>query len=153
MLPADSELAQAIAVPARAQQDAVWRRTKASNELRSLLREFYPTFLATFTAKSVANLAKPETRAILAIAPTPAHAANMTKIRVAAAPRRADARPALPLPASRPVLRPAQKHSANPSLSHPNPLRLDSLAKSERLLLVPPARRQGTDPRERRWYR
>ncbi|MDN2502635.1 IS110 family transposase, partial [Nocardia nova] len=39
VMPADSELAQAIAVLARAQQDAVWRRTKAGNELRSLLRE------------------------------------------------------------------------------------------------------------------
>ena len=38
-LPADSELAQAIAVLARAQQDAVWRCSKASNELRSMLRE------------------------------------------------------------------------------------------------------------------
>jgi hypothetical protein len=33
-LPHDSELARAITVLARAHQDAVWRRTKASNELR-----------------------------------------------------------------------------------------------------------------------
>jgi Transposase len=39
-LPADSELAQAIAVLARAQQDAVWDRTCAHNKLRSLLREY-----------------------------------------------------------------------------------------------------------------
>jgi transposase len=38
-LPADSELAQAIAVLARAQQDAVWDRTQARNRLRSHLRE------------------------------------------------------------------------------------------------------------------
>jgi transposase len=37
-LPADSELAQAIAVLARAQQDAVWDRTCAHNKLRSQLR-------------------------------------------------------------------------------------------------------------------
>jgi Transposase len=37
-LPADSELAQGIAVLARAQQDAVWDRTGAHNKLRSLLR-------------------------------------------------------------------------------------------------------------------
>ena len=36
-LPADSELAQAIAVLARSQQNAVWRRSKATNELRSRL--------------------------------------------------------------------------------------------------------------------
>ena len=47
-LPADSELAQAIAVLARAQQDAVWTRTAAHNKLRSHLREYYPGFLAAF---------------------------------------------------------------------------------------------------------
>lgn len=88
-LPADSELAQAIAVLARAQQAAVWRRSKATNELRSILREYYPVFLDTFARKSSTNLAKPEARAVLAIAPTPAHAARLTKARVAAALRRA----------------------------------------------------------------
>ena len=88
-LPADSELAKAIAVLARAQQDAVWRRSKATNELRSILREYYPAFLDTFAGKSATNLAKPQARAILAIAPTPAHAARLSKARVAAALRRA----------------------------------------------------------------
>ncbi|MFD6358064.1 IS110 family RNA-guided transposase [Nocardia tengchongensis] len=88
-MPVDSELVQAIAVLARAQQDAVWRRTKASNELRSLLREYYPGFLATFAGRSATNLARPDARAVLAIAPTPAHAAKLTKARVAAALRRA----------------------------------------------------------------
>ncbi|WP_446223547.1 IS110 family transposase [Nocardia sp. IBHARD005] len=88
-IPADTELVQAIAVLARAQQDAVWRRTKASNELRCLLREYHPAFLATFASKSATNLAKPEIRAVLAIAPTPAAAAKLTKTRVAAALRRA----------------------------------------------------------------
>jgi hypothetical protein len=41
-LPADSELARAIAVLARAQQDAVWNRQQLANQLRSLLREFFP---------------------------------------------------------------------------------------------------------------
>jgi transposase len=41
-LPADSELAQAVAVLACAQEDAVWDRTCAHNKLRSLLREYYP---------------------------------------------------------------------------------------------------------------
>jgi transposase len=87
-LPADSELAKAIAVLARAQQDAVWRRSKATNELRSMLREYYPAFLDTFAGKSATNLATPQARAILAIAPTPAHAARLSKARVAAALRR-----------------------------------------------------------------
>lgn len=47
-LPDDSELAQAITVLARAQQDAVWNRTQAGNKLRSHLREYFPGFLAAF---------------------------------------------------------------------------------------------------------
>jgi hypothetical protein len=70
-LPADSELCQAIAVLARAHQDAIWRRTTAHHQLRSLLREFYPTFLATFTGRFPLSIASPEARAVLAIAPTP----------------------------------------------------------------------------------
>lgn len=88
-LPADSHLAQAIAVLARATQDATWRRTKASNELRSLLREYFPTFLKAFAAKMATNLASREARALLAIAPTPAAAAKLSKARIAAALRRA----------------------------------------------------------------
>jgi transposase len=89
ILPADSELARAIAVLARAAQDAIWRRTKATQELRSLLREFYPGFLDAFTRGGVTNLASPEARAILAIAPTPAAGAKLSTARIAAALRRA----------------------------------------------------------------
>jgi transposase len=76
-LPADSELAQAIAVLARAQQDAVWERTCAHNKLRSLLREYYPGFLAAFADKR-GGLLCPEARALLAAAPTPTAAAKLT---------------------------------------------------------------------------
>ena len=51
-LPADSELAQAIAVLARAQQDAVWDRTDAHNKLRSVLREYYPAILDAFARQA-----------------------------------------------------------------------------------------------------
>lgn len=44
----DSELAQAIAVLARAQQDAVRDRTQAGNKLRSHLREYLPGLLSAF---------------------------------------------------------------------------------------------------------
>lgn len=88
-LPADSELCQAIAVLARAHQDAIWRRTNAHNELRSMLREFYPTFLATFTGRFALGIASPEARAVLAIAPTPAEATKLSVSRIAAALRRA----------------------------------------------------------------
>jgi transposase len=76
-LPADSELAQAIAVLARAQQDAVWDRTTAHNRLRSHLREYYPGFLAAF-APLKGGIMRPEARTVLAAAPTPADAARLT---------------------------------------------------------------------------
>src|SRR5918992_3364273 len=76
-LPADSELAQAIAVLARAQQDAVWERTGAHNKLRSLLREYYPGILAAFAPKR-GGILRPEARALLAAAPTPHAAAQLT---------------------------------------------------------------------------
>jgi hypothetical protein len=37
-------------------------RTKAQHQLRSLLREFYPTFLAVFTGRFTLGIASPETR-------------------------------------------------------------------------------------------
>jgi transposase len=82
-LPTDSELARAIAVLARAQQDAVWDRTGAHNKLRSVLREYYPSILAAFAAKAGGSL-RPEARVILAAAPTPGAAAKLTTTRLRA---------------------------------------------------------------------
>jgi transposase len=76
-LPADSELAQAIAVLARAQQDAVWDRVTAHNKLRSHLREYFPAFLAAFAGVRD-GIMRPEARVILTAAPTPAEAAKLT---------------------------------------------------------------------------
>jgi transposase len=87
-LPADTELARAVAVLARAHQDATWRRSRAGNELRCLLREFHPGFLAAFAGGNATNLASSDARAVLAIAPTPAAAAKLTKARIATALRR-----------------------------------------------------------------
>jgi len=87
-LPADSELAQAIAVLARAQQDAVWGRITAHNKLRSHLREYYPGFLAAFAAAK-GGITRPEARAILAAAPTPADAAKLTLAQLRALLRKA----------------------------------------------------------------
>jgi transposase len=81
-LPADTELAQAIAVLARAQQDAVWDRTQAHNKLRSQLREYFPAFLQAFADKRD-GIMRPEARIILAAAPTPADAARLTRSRLA----------------------------------------------------------------------
>jgi transposase len=87
-LPADSELAQAVAVLARAQQDAVWDRTQAHNRLRSHLREYYPGFLAAF-ADAKNGIMRPEARVILAAAPTPAAAAKLSLAQLRALLRRA----------------------------------------------------------------
>jgi transposase len=87
-LPADSELAQAIAVLARAQQDAVWDRVQAQNKLRSHLREYFPGFLAAF-AEARGGIARPEARAVLAAAPAPADAARLTLAQLRALLRKA----------------------------------------------------------------
>src|SRR6266536_774770 len=88
-LPADSELAQAVAVLARAQQDAVWNRQQVANQLRSLLREYYPAFLEAFQDRRPGGLAHPDACAVLAIAPTPTQAARLTRPQLQAALRRA----------------------------------------------------------------
>ena len=77
-LPGDSDLAQAVRVLARAQQDAVWARVQIGNQLRSLLRDYYPAALLAFQALPDGGLARPEARAILTAAPTPAQAAKLT---------------------------------------------------------------------------
>jgi transposase len=87
-LPQDSDQVRAIAVLARAQQDAVWDRVIAHNRLRSLLHEYYPVLLAAFTGKR-GGLMRPETRALLAAAPSPSMAARLTRSQLAAVLRRA----------------------------------------------------------------
>ncbi|GAA0270180.1 IS110-like element IS117 family transposase [Actinomadura nitritigenes] len=87
-LPADTELVRSIAVLARACQDATWRRTRASNEMRSLLREYYPAMLEIAAARK-GNLTSAVVRAVLQLARYPAAAAKLTKTQIAAALRRA----------------------------------------------------------------
>jgi transposase len=87
-LPGDTELARSIAVLARACQDATWRRTRAANELRSLLREYFPALLEAVAGRTN-NLASPTARVLLELASTPAVAAKVSKSRIAAALRRA----------------------------------------------------------------
>ena len=81
-LPADTPLVQAIAVLARAHQDAVWNRTQLSNQLRSLLREFFPAGVEAFQLKNV-GLTSPEARSILTAAPTPSAAAELSTEQLA----------------------------------------------------------------------
>ena len=87
-LPDDSDLARAITVLARAQQDAVWARQQIANQIRSLLREYYPVALDAFLGKQ-GGLTRPEARAVLAVAPTPSAAARMTLPQLRAALKRA----------------------------------------------------------------
>ncbi|MFE5754632.1 IS110 family transposase [Streptomyces massasporeus] len=87
-LPQDSDLAQAIAVLARAQQDAIWNRQQLSNQLRSLLREYYPAPLEAF-ANWQNGLCRPEARAIMAVAPTPSRAAGLSRAQLRSALKRA----------------------------------------------------------------
>jgi transposase len=88
-MPNDSELARAIAVLARAQQDAVWSRVQVSNQLRSLLREYYPAALSAFVTGREGGLAHREARAVLALAPTSTTAAKLSKPQIRAALKRA----------------------------------------------------------------
>lgn len=81
-LPADTDLAQAVRVLARAQQDAVWARQQLGNQIRSLLKEFYPAALDAFATLPEGGLARRDARTVLAIAPTPALAAKLTRARL-----------------------------------------------------------------------
>lgn len=78
-LPQDSEVGQAVAVLARAHQDAIWDRQQMVNRLRSHLREYYPSALAAFHGSGKPGLDATRARVILAAAPTPAAAAKLTR--------------------------------------------------------------------------
>ncbi|MGV9850557.1 IS110 family transposase [Streptomyces sp. NPDC003442] len=87
-LPQDSDLGRAIAVLARAQQDALWNRQQIANQLRFLLREYYPAALKAF-ATWANGLCRPEARELLMAAPTPSRAARLTRTQLQAALKRA----------------------------------------------------------------
>jgi len=79
----DSELAEAVKVLARAHLSLIWSRQKHTNQLRSILREFYPAAVDVFE-----SLSSSDALAILGIAPTPLMGRRLTKPRIAAALRR-----------------------------------------------------------------
>ena len=62
----DSDLSEAIKVLARGHQSLIWTRQRQTNQLRSMLREYYPAALAAFP-----DLAGRDALAVLAAAPTP----------------------------------------------------------------------------------
>ncbi|MGV9687902.1 IS110 family transposase [Streptomyces sp. NPDC003444] len=88
-LPSDSELVQAVAVLARAHQDAVWDKTQMVNRLRSHLREYYPAALQAFHGSGTLGLDSKHARAVLAAAPTPEAAARLTRSQLRALLNRA----------------------------------------------------------------
>jgi transposase len=81
-LPADTGLAQAIRVLARARQDAVWARQQIGNQIRDLLKDFYPAAIIAFAGLPSGGLARADARTILAAAPTPAQAAKLSPARL-----------------------------------------------------------------------
>lgn len=127
-LPAGTELAQAIAVLARAQQDAVWDRTAAHNKLRSRLREYYPGFLAAFKGPR-GGILRPEARAVLAAAPTPGAAAKLTLAQLRALLKKAGRQRGIDAEARR--LRDAFRHEQMRQL----PLVEDAMGKQTAALL------------------
>ena len=73
----DSALSEGVKVLARAHQTLIWERTRATNRLRSSLREYFPAALQTFD-----ELAHRDALAVLAKAPTPSDAARLTPAKV-----------------------------------------------------------------------
>ena len=68
--------------------DSLWNRQQLANQLRSLLREYYPAALAAFEPWRN-GLCRPEARELLKTAPTPTRAARLTRTQLEAALKRA----------------------------------------------------------------
>ncbi len=84
-LAGDSDLAEAVKVLARAQQNLLWARQRHINQLRSALREYYPAVLEAFGT----SLGTRDALAVLQLAPTPAAGAQLTVARIRGALLRA----------------------------------------------------------------
>ncbi|WP_169786249.1 IS110 family transposase [Streptomyces yerevanensis] len=128
-LPNDSDLARAVAVLARAQQDATWNRQQAANQLRSLLREYYPAALAAFEPWKN-SLCRPEAHELLKAAPTPARAARLTRTQLQAALKRAGRKRGIEAEAER------LREVFRAHWAHQPPLVEDALGKQMLALLV-----------------
>lgn len=79
----DSDLAEAVKVLARSHQSLIWTRQRQLNQLRSMLREFYPAALEAFD-----QLGHSDALAVLAIAPTPSLGRQLSRSKIASALRR-----------------------------------------------------------------
>jgi transposase len=86
-LPNDTEQVQAIAVLARAHQDAVQARQQLANQIRCHLLQYFPAAIEAFCAHHLSLICR-EARAVLPAATTPAAAATLTLARLRALLRR-----------------------------------------------------------------
>jgi transposase len=83
LVAADSDTAEAVKVLARAHQNLIWNRTRATNRLRNSLREYYPGALAAFE-----DLASNDALAVLGRAPDPDTGAGLSRAQIRSALRR-----------------------------------------------------------------
>ncbi|MBM0225487.1 MULTISPECIES: IS110 family transposase [Micromonospora] len=83
---ADSDLAEAVKVVARAHQTLIWERTRHMLRLRAALREYFP---AALDAYQPLTLTGTDALELLAKAPTPATAARLSLSQISAVLKRA----------------------------------------------------------------
>lgn len=81
----DSQVAEHVKVLARTHQSMIWSRQRQANQLRSMLREFYPAALAAFGD----DLAGRDALAVLTMAPSPQAGRSLSRAKIASALRRA----------------------------------------------------------------
>jgi transposase len=86
---ADSDIAEAVKVVARAHQTLIWERTRHTLRLRAALRDYFP---AALQAYQVLTLTGSDALDLLAKAPTPAAAARLTLPQISTALRNAHRR-------------------------------------------------------------
>lgn len=79
----DSGAVEGVKVLARAHQNLIWDRSRAVARLRSALREYFPAALSTFS-----DLSDRDTLAVLARAPTPGEAKELSLAKIRTALRR-----------------------------------------------------------------
>jgi hypothetical protein len=88
-LAADSDIAEAVKIAARAHQKLIWERTRHMLRMRSALREYFPAALEAYSSLTLAGA---DTLELLGKAPDPASAARLTATQITTALRRAGRR-------------------------------------------------------------
>ncbi|MEV6306962.1 IS110 family transposase, partial [Actinoplanes sp. NPDC051861] len=83
---ADSDIAEAVKVVARAHQTLIWERTRHTLRLRTALRDYFPAALQAYQALTLTGA---DTLELLAKAPTPAAAARLTIGQISAVLKKA----------------------------------------------------------------